>query len=176
MSTLFSVYLGPEESPGSPHFAVKAEHPAYFLYYPHFRQNRLPSKRSIRLTSDGCTSRSLANWRLTRLLFLRRRWLLICLRRRSLPRPVILNLLAVALWVFNLGISSLSFHVMSVARMSCLSPPGALTLSSSGPPDTFSLRYPALFAFRDKPSLFAHGAQDTTLGHLLAETLEQALL
>jgi hypothetical protein len=111
MSKLFSVYLRPEESPESLQIAVKAEHPAYFLYYPHFRQNRLPSKRSIRWTSDGCTSRSLANWRLTRSLFLRRRWLLICLRRRSLPRPVILNLLAVALWVFNLGISSLSFHV-----------------------------------------------------------------
>jgi hypothetical protein len=67
---------------------------------------------------------------------------------------------------------------MSVAGMSCLSPPsaGALTLSSSGPPDTLSLRYPALFAFGDEPSLFAHVAQDTTLGHRLAETLEQALL
>jgi hypothetical protein len=37
-------------------------------------------------------------------------------------------------------------------------------------------RYPALFAFGDKPSLFARGAQDTTLAHLFAETLEQAFL
>jgi hypothetical protein len=67
---------------------------------------------------------------------------------------------------------------MSVARMSCLSPSptAALTLSSPGPPDTLSLRYPALFAFGDKPSLFARVAQDTTLAHLLAETLEQVLL
>jgi len=49
-------------------------------------------------------------------------------------------------------------------------------LSSSGFPDALSLRYPALFAFGDKPSLFARIAQDTILGHLFAETLEQALL
>jgi len=62
--------------------------------------------------------------------------------------------------------------------MSCLSPPltGALTLSPSGFPDTLSLRYPALFAFGDKPSLSARVAQNTTLGHLLAETLEQVFL
>jgi hypothetical protein len=62
--------------------------------------------------------------------------------------------------------------------MSCLSlpPPGALALSSSGLADALSLRYPALLAFGDKPSLFARIAQDTTLGHLFAETLEQAFL
>jgi hypothetical protein len=60
--------------------------------------------------------------------------------------------------------------------MSCLSLPTALTLSSSGLPDALSLCYPALFAFGDKPSLFAYVAQETTLGHVLAETLEQALL
>ena len=67
---------------------------------------------------------------------------------------------------------------MSVAGMSCLSPPsaGALTLSSPGSPDALSLRYPTLFAFGDEPSLFAHLAQNTTPAHLLAETLEQALL
>jgi hypothetical protein len=67
---------------------------------------------------------------------------------------------------------------MSVARMSCLSPSptAALTLSSSGPPDALPLRYPALFTFGDKPSLLARLAQNTTLGYLLAETLEQALL
>jgi hypothetical protein len=58
----------------------------------------------------------------------------------------------------------------------CLSPPVALTLSSLGLPDAFSLRYPALFAFGDKPSLFAHSAQNTTPGHFLAETLEQVFL
>ena len=146
------------------------------LYDHHPRRNLLPNKRSTRLTSDGCTSKSWLNWRLTRLLFLRRRWLLICLRRRSLPRPVILNRLAVALWVFNFGISLLSF--LSVARMSCLSPPapGTLTLSSSGPADALPLRYPALLAFGDKPSLFTRVAQDATLGHRLAETLEQTFL
>jgi len=61
-------------------------------------------------------------------------------------------------------------------RVSCLSPPGALTLPLFGPPDALALCYPALFAFGDKPSLFAHVAQDTTLGHVLAETLEQAFL
>jgi len=62
--------------------------------------------------------------------------------------------------------------------MSYLSPPptAALTLSPSGPPDTLSLRYPALLAFGDKPSLFARLAQNTTLAHLLAETFEQVLL
>jgi hypothetical protein len=65
---------------------------------------------------------------------------------------------------------------MSVAKMSCLSPPVALTSPLSGLSDALSLRYPALFAFRDKPSLFAHGAHNTTLVHLLAETLEQAFL
>jgi hypothetical protein len=67
---------------------------------------------------------------------------------------------------------------MSVAGMSCLSPlsAGVLTLSSVGSPDALSLCYPALFAFGYKPSLFAHGTQNTTLGHLLAETLEQVLL
>jgi hypothetical protein len=49
-------------------------------------------------------------------------------------------------------------------------------LSLFGPPDALSLRYPALFTFGDKPSLFAGIAQDTTLGHLIAETLEQAFL
>jgi hypothetical protein len=49
-------------------------------------------------------------------------------------------------------------------------------LSSSGLADALSLRYPALLAFGDKPSLFARIAQDTTLGHLFAETLEQAFL
>jgi hypothetical protein len=49
-------------------------------------------------------------------------------------------------------------------------------LSLFGPADALSLRYPALFAFGDKPSLFARVAQDTTLGHLIAETLEQAFL
>jgi hypothetical protein len=49
-------------------------------------------------------------------------------------------------------------------------------LSSPGSPDALSLRYAALFAFGDKPSLFARLAQDTTLAHFLAETLEQALL
>jgi hypothetical protein len=49
-------------------------------------------------------------------------------------------------------------------------------LSPSGPPDALSLRYAALFAFGDKPSLFAHIAQDTTFGHLIAKTLEQAFL
>lgn len=67
---------------------------------------------------------------------------------------------------------------MSVARMSCLSPPppDAFAFSLLGLPDALSLCYPALFAFGDEPSLFARVAQDTTLGHLLAETLEQALL
>jgi hypothetical protein len=49
-------------------------------------------------------------------------------------------------------------------------------LSPFGPADALALRYPTLFAFGDKPSLFAHVAQDTPLGHLIAETLEQALL
>jgi len=49
-------------------------------------------------------------------------------------------------------------------------------LSSPGPADALSLRYPALLTFGDKPSLFAHLTQDTTLGHLFAETLEQAFL
>ena len=62
------------------------------------------------------------------------------------------------------------------ARVSRLSSPGALTLAPLGPTDALSLRHPALFAFGDKPSLFAHVAQDTTLGHLIAETLEQAFL
>ena len=67
---------------------------------------------------------------------------------------------------------------MFVTKMSCLSSPpiGALMLSSSGSPDALSLRDPALLAFGDEPSLLAHVAQDATLGHLLAETLEQALL
>jgi hypothetical protein len=43
-------------------------------------------------------------------------------------------------------------------------------------PDALSLRDPALFAFGDKPSLFAHSAQNTTFSHLFAETFEQALL
>jgi hypothetical protein len=49
-------------------------------------------------------------------------------------------------------------------------------LSLFGPTDALSLRYPALFAFGDKPSLFAHVAQDTTFYHLIAKTLEQAFL
>jgi hypothetical protein len=49
-------------------------------------------------------------------------------------------------------------------------------LSLFGPADALALRYPALFAFGDKPSPFAHVAQDTTLGHRIAETLEQAFL
>jgi hypothetical protein len=49
-------------------------------------------------------------------------------------------------------------------------------LPPSGPADPLPLRDPALFTFRDKPSLFARGAQDATLGYLFAETLEQALL
>jgi hypothetical protein len=57
-----------------------------------------------------------------------------------------------------------------------LSLPGALTLSLSGPPDALPLRYPALLAFGDKPSLFAYLAQDTTFGHLIAKTPEQAFL
>jgi hypothetical protein len=61
-------------------------------------------------------------------------------------------------------------------RCSCLSPPVALTLSFFCLPDALSLRYPALFAFGDKPPLSACGTQDATLGHLLAETLEQAFL
>jgi len=62
--------------------------------------------------------------------------------------------------------------------MSCLSPPplGALALSSSGLADALSLCYPALLAFGDKPSLFTRVAQDAALGHLFAETLEQAFL
>ena len=65
-----------------------------------------------------------------------------------------------------------------MAFLRCLSPPppGALAFSLFGLPDALSLRYPALFAFGDKPSLFARVAQDTTLGHLIAETLEQAFL
>jgi hypothetical protein len=62
------------------------------------------------------------------------------------------------------------------ARVSRLFPPGALTLSLFGPADALSFCYPALFAFGDKPSPFANVAQDTTPDHLLAETLEQALL
>jgi hypothetical protein len=65
---------------------------------------------------------------------------------------------------------------LSVTWMSCLCPPVALTLPSSGPPDAFSLRDPALFTFGDKPSLFARLAQDATLAHLFAETFEQVLL
>jgi hypothetical protein len=49
-------------------------------------------------------------------------------------------------------------------------------LSFSGLPDALSLRYPALFAFGDEPSLFARLTQDTTLAHRLAETFEQTLL
>jgi hypothetical protein len=60
--------------------------------------------------------------------------------------------------------------------VSRLFPPGALTLSLPGPADAPALRHPALFAFGDKPSLFAHIAQDTTFDHLIAETLEQAFL
>jgi hypothetical protein len=62
------------------------------------------------------------------------------------------------------------------ARVSCLLPPGALTLSPLGPADALSLRYAALFTFGDKPSPSAHVAQDTTFDHLIAETLEQAFL
>jgi hypothetical protein len=60
--------------------------------------------------------------------------------------------------------------------MSRLFLPGALTLSLLSSPDALSLRHAALFAFGDKPSPLAHFAQDTTLGHLIAETLEQAFL
>jgi hypothetical protein len=90
---------------------------------------------------------------------------------------VILNRLAVALWVFSLGIASRSLF-KSVARVSYLSAPpiGALALSFSGPSDALPLRYPALFAFGDEPSLFSYIAQNTTFGHRLAETLEQTLL
>jgi hypothetical protein len=49
-------------------------------------------------------------------------------------------------------------------------------LALFGPSDALSLRYAALFAFGDKPSPFAHFAQDTTLGHLIAETFEQTFL
>jgi hypothetical protein len=87
---------------------------------------------------------------------------------------VTLNRLAVALWVFNFGIPSPPYYICNLNVLP--SPPAALTLSFSGPPDTLSLRDPALFAFGDKPSLFARLAQDTTFVYLFAETLEQALL
>lgn len=67
---------------------------------------------------------------------------------------------------------------MSMVEMSCLSPRAtvALTLSSFGFTDALSLRYPTLFAFGDKPSLFAHAAQDTTPGHFFPKTLKQVFL
>lgn len=46
---------------------------------------------------------SCRNWRLDRLLFLRRRWLCFCFSRRSFRLPVILKRLAVDLCVFIFG-------------------------------------------------------------------------
>jgi hypothetical protein len=74
------------------------------------------------------------------------------------------------------SVDSVPFISARPARVSCLFPPGALTLSPFGPADALSLRHPALFAFGDKPSPSAHFAQDTALGHLFAETPEQAFL
>jgi hypothetical protein len=80
------------------------------------------------------------------------------------------------------GLVSLQFRHFFVLFGVCgrdilpISPPATLALSLFCLPDALSLRDPALFAFGDKPSLFAHGAQDTTSGHLFAEALEQALL
>ena len=97
---------------------------------------------------------------------------MIALQARLLPFDLDLN-------PFNPlpeSVDSVPFISARPAKVSRLFPPGALTLSPFGPADALSLRYPALFAFGDKPSSSAHFAQDTPLGHFPAETPEQALL
>ena len=63
----------------------------------------------MRGMSTGSTSSPCRISRLERLDFLRRKWLLPCLRLRNLPLPVILKRFAVALCVFILGILLFSF-------------------------------------------------------------------
>ena len=60
----------------------------------------------MRFKLEESISTSRRSWRLDRLLFLRRRWLLPCLSRRSLPLPVILKRLAVDLCVFIFGMTN----------------------------------------------------------------------
>jgi hypothetical protein len=110
--------------------------------------------------------------------FFRRRWLRPCLKRRSLPLPVILNRLAVTLWVFILGIVKLSYPLASrtvdggldllcVASVPPLHSPLTPTFSAFGLPQG----NPFLFAFGDKEAFSLYGAQDALLLHLLAKAL-----
>jgi hypothetical protein len=139
----------------------------------------------MRFWSTGLTDTSLRNSRLDRLLFLRRKWVARAFLLVSLPRPVILNLFDVVLWVFILGTvssvtPSLSYCVLRsqallaprtpapVGRPAPLLPPGLANRSV--------FRHAALLALGHKPPFPAYRLKNPGPGHGLAPSLQELFL
>lgn len=105
----------------------KVQYEQHALYLGCFK----PKSRRTRLRSALCIGRSLSKPRRTRLDFVRRLWLRRPLSRRSLPLPVILYRLAVALWVFILGIIRLLLPGTRRSRMRFLTDTDAASVAVS---------------------------------------------
>jgi hypothetical protein len=118
--------------------------------------------------------------RRTRFDFFRRRWLRRPLSRRSFPLPVILNLLAVALCVFILGMIRSSYLVQTALEHSLLAIP-ALPLLPLPLTPTFATLCLAkskspLFAFRYEKALPFYITQHAFALYRFAKAFEQMLL